>query len=745
MKLLRAVTLLFVLAAVAPAKAPVTAAAVAESLSQIKLDPNETYHVRDLQIRRGGITFYFTDGLLSFATEIEGRRVAAVFTTSGIEAGDGEVLLLPPQAAERQSLAAFARSPNVDEHFRTVILYFTDRTADELLTSIAKAEAPKASSIDPRLQSAVEHILQHVSAQVRTRMVARILDPGALQYGFFYASIEGVHIGSFDFVYNPELSEPVTVGRISDTATPLLPRFELWTNYRPQNSTPFTDANPVLTEYSIDAAVQADLSISVAAKFDLKMSELPQRVVALNLSQRLHVTAASVDGRPVEVFQRLEDVPDSFNSDGEFLLVNDRPLDPAQTHHIEVRYAGAIISQMAQASYLVSERNLWYPHTPAMFTRFDISMHCPQRSEIVSSGDIVSETVESGTRTVHRRTASPQQIVGFNLGEYLEQKVEAPPYRIRSYEEKDLHEDSNGIAGQAAEILRYYSRQWLDLPEHTLSVTPVPGEFGQGFPGLIYLAHAAYLADERRAPMERGEQSKIFFSDLLLPHEIAHQWWGNLVTTESYRSEWLMEAMANESALMFMAAKGAGAQAQAVLEQYLADLEAPLNGKTVEASGPLNFGTRLTTTAGLPAWQTIIYKKGTFVLEMLRARMGNQNFLKMQADLLRSFAGKPVRNEDFQRVASRYLPANQPDRSLQLFFDTWVYATGVPKISISRAGTKVQVSGVDEAFSADLPLRCPGKTGLEQTRWLRIEAGQNVTLAPGCKLPFQREFLYYKQ
>lgn len=729
----------------------VSAADIADALNRVTLDPNQTFRVRDLHLRRGGVAIYLTEGVLSFATEVNGRRFAALFTTSGVEAGDAEILLLPPQAAERHSLASFAKTPNLDEHFNSAFLYFTDETANELLAQIQIARSAKAAEIDAQLRAGAERILQGTSAQIKTRMVSAILDPGPTQNGFFYAAFRGRDLRDFDLLYDPNTSEPVTVGRVvadkiaADAGTNQSSHFELWTNYRPRNLPPYQTPKSVISGYSIDATVQPDLTISAIARFVLAAHADPGRVVSLNLSRRMRVESATVDSAPVEIFQQADQVSNGFNSDAEFLLVLKQELDASRGHRIEIRYSGSIISQVS-GSYLVNERNLWYPHTETMLTDFDLRFHCPERFEIVSTGGLVDERVENGVRTVHRRTESPQQMAGFNLGEYREQSIESAPYQIQSYEEKALEGNFNGIPEQAAEILQHYTAEWLKLSDGTLAITPVPGDFGQGFPGLIYLSRTAYLPEAVRPRARRTEQDRSFFSNLLLPHEIAHQWWGNMVTPEGYRSEWLMEAMANASALEFIARTGGAAIANSILEQYREDLQQVVDGKTMESSGPLDFGTRIMTTAGFSAWQTVVYKKGTWILQMLRSRIGDANFIKMQADLLRTYAGQPIGNDDLRRVASRYVPANQPDKDLELFFEAWIYGTGIPKISLNHSGTKLKVDGVDAAFSADLPLTCKSRAGgPEQVRWLRIEAGENATPAAGCKLPSRLDYLYFPE
>ncbi len=89
-------------------------------------------------------------------------------------------------------------------------------------------------------------------------------------------------------------------------------------------------------------------------------------------------------------------------------------------------------------------------------------------------------------------------------------------------------------------------------PLRNLAITPIPGRFGQGFPGLVYISTLAYLDPGQRPPGTRGPSGETFFSELLETHEIAHQWWGNLVIPAGYQDNWLIESLANYSALLLL-------------------------------------------------------------------------------------------------------------------------------------------------------------------------------------------------
>jgi aminopeptidase N len=281
------------------------------------------------------------------------------------------------------------------------------------------------------------------------------------------------------------------------------------------------------------------------------------------------------------------------------------------------------------------------------------------------------------------------------------------------------------------------------LPFHTVAVSPIPAQFGQGFPGLIYLSDTAYARAEDRPLNLRGAVPDRFFSDLLLPHEVAHQWWGNMVTTADYRSTWLNEAMANFSALQLLdKTQGRSASAE-VLDGYRAQLLQTRNGKAIESYGPLEFGLRLLDNGDRAVWHTVVYFKGTWVMQMLAKRLGDEGFLKMQLRILHDFADRPITNEEFRKVGSEFVPAGQPDKSLSAFFDTWIYGTGIP--SLEMKSQDIAVSGVDDDFTADIPLTCETKSGSQNVRWVRVSSGSNALEFPAgttCRLPAPEEFLY---
>ena len=89
------------------------------------------------------------------------------------------------------------------------------------------------------------------------------------------------------------------------------------------------------------------------------------------------------------------------------------------------------------------------------------------------------------------------------------------------------------------------------FPFQKLSVSQIPGTFGQGWPGLLYLSTYSYLPAEAQQRAGLSESGQEHFTELVPFHEVAHQWWGNVVGWDSYSDQWINEAIANYLALLF--------------------------------------------------------------------------------------------------------------------------------------------------------------------------------------------------
>ena len=85
------------------------------------------------------------------------------------------------------------------------------------------------------------------------------------------------------------------------------------------------------------------------------------------------------------------------------------------------------------------------------------------------------------------------------------------------------------------------------------------------------------------------------------------------------------------------------------------------------------------------AANAVLYGKGTWIMHMIRRRMGDTNFLKMLAELRRRYETKVVTTDQFRELCAEFLPPGSHDPKLMDFFDQWVYDTGMPSLKLTYA------------------------------------------------------------
>jgi hypothetical protein len=302
-----------------------------------------------------------------------------------------------------------------------------------------------------------------------------------------------------------------------------------------------------------------------------------------------------------------------------------------------------------------------------------------------------------------------------------------------------------GLAREVSSSLEFMVANFGPPALPHIAVSPIPGTFGQGFPGLIYLSTLSYLSNlpAARAGATPGQQ--LFFEEVLQAHEVAHQWWGNRVTSNSYRDGWIMEALADTSALLYVEKYKGARFAESILDGYREQLlaKAP-NGQMVDAVGPVSFGQRLENSQVPTAYRTITYGKGTWIMQMLRRRLGDDRFLAMLKEIIKQYDRREFSNDQFRQLASAFLPPRSDDPELKVFFDQWVYGTGIPTLKLNYSlkgkapdlrlvGTVTQAD-VDAGFSTLVPVEIQAARGQTATEWVRT-SGDSATFTVPLKQP----------
>ena len=766
--------------------------AIAQQLLEITLDPETCYRVRDLRFAKADARLYFTDGYLIFARPVGDTPVAAVFTGGAAE-GDGEILLLPPSRAERQSLATHTGSPNLSERFSNAVLIFSDESARELQSLIEESPANrKDGERGAAIAAQWNPVVRNIATSFESRLLLDLYTRQPQQLGFFTAALSGKILGNVDLWHDPRAREQMLVGQIGSREGRA--SFEVWTSFETRGARAAHAPETALSNYRIHAVVEPDLTLKVTTRVTVTPGPAARNVAPFEMSGRMRMLSASIDGEPATVVQRDSVRPNLIrNSLAELILViPPRPLVPGRPYEFELQAEGKVILDAGNNVYYVGARASWYPSRGMQFATHDLTFQYPKRLRLVTPGEVVEEKTEGEWRITRRRTP-PIRIAGFNLGDYEHTRVSRAGCDIDVYANRSLEQALQPrpqplvllppantpwnrprrgqpqvlalpevptpkpasrlqeLAGEVAAALEFMTSRFGPPATRILNVSPVPGRFGQGFPGLIYLSTLSYLGPDSKPLASLNERQVAFFSDILHAHEVAHQWWGNLVTSEGYRDDWLMEGLANYSALLYLEKRKGPKSLEAALDEHRAQLlERTPDGNTVESSGPIVLGARLTSAAHPDAWRRITYGKGSWIMHMLRRRLADDGFFSMLAALRQRFEGKRVTTEQFRLLAAGFLPPKSPDPKLEAFFEQWVYGAGIPKFDFKHStkgkAPNVRLTGaisqheVDQDYLAEVPIEIHFRRGKPQVLWLPASSESSPFTIPLKEAPLRVVF-----
>lgn len=795
--------LLLLLSAVAAAfqgetgHAPATAADLARMIEKSGLDAAECYRVRDLRFVKDDIKLYLNEGYLIFSKPVLGQRLSAIFTTD-VEGGDGEVIVIPPTSSERQSLARFTQSPNLDEHVRTILMVLTDGSMARLRKALEEqGSAKKAPEMGALLAERWSPVVTNIATPMQMRLVADLWSsrPGDMGMAFF--AVSGNSLGNFDMLSDARANHRMIVRqKVQPDGNDVL---NVWMNFIPRRISPGRQVPPngagtepefTLSQYRIDAQIDNDMGVSAVTHVTVRTGKDPVRVFPFEIARAMQVSAVRIDGVPAEL---MRDESERGRISGgvqevEFLAVASSALPPGSVHEFEFEHHGDVISTRGDGVYFVSARGSWYPHVPGQFATYDLGFRYPKRLTLVAAGDSVEDRTDGDWRITRRRMAVAIRAAGFNLGVYEKVTGTAAGVSFEVYGNRNLDESLRplvvmtnpmapsppapfqlrgprlppqmpvvpaspdplarlgAVAKDVSASLELFSTMFGPPVMNKLTVAPIPGTFGQGFPGLVYLSTFAYIDPVSRPAALRNARERVLFSDLMVPHEVAHQWWGSIISTQHSEDEWLLEALANYSSLLWLEKKKGVREMQGVLDGYRAELLSKNpEGAVFESAGPIVWGGRLEGMPNTGSWRVITYGKGSWILHMLRRRMGDGAFFKLLAELRRRYEFKLVTTADFQALARELRPAGLRPEVIDTFFENWVYATGVPALKLRytlkgvapslKLSGSVDQSGAGDDFAMDTPVEVQFAKGPPQTIWVRTAGAENTFSANLRQMP----------
>ena len=184
-----------------------------------------------------------------------------------------------------------------------------------------------------------------------------------------------------------------------------------------------------------------------------------------------------------------------------------------------------------------------------------------------------------------------------------------------------------------------------------------------------------------------------FSSDPLVSHELAHQWFGDLITCRDWAHAWLNEGFATYFEAVFR-------EADLGYDEYLYDVFGCVERYLHEDSHRYRRAIVCNRFRDpIELFDRHLYEKGGAVLHMLRGELGDARFWRAMRRYVRDNAQRSVETIDFIRAIEE-----STGRNMRGFFDQWVFRGGHPELTVAAAYDPVRKNitfTIDQTQKAD--------------------------------------------
>jgi len=317
------------------------------------------------------------------------------------------------------------------------------------------------------------------------------------------------------------------------------------------------------------------------------------------------------------------------------------------------------------------EARHWYPCFDAPNAKFtsEVTCHVPEDMTVISNGRQVSEIKEeAGLKAVRWVQDKPHTsyLIALTAGYFKKIEGMHRDVPLSFYTPASQIEHAASSFAGTSDMMEFFEKETgVNYPWAKYAQVCVNDFVAGGMEN----TSLTILTDGTLFPQET---ENIRSSVGLVAHELAHQWFGDLVTCKDWSHLWLNEGFATYYAHLYEGHKFGH-------EEYLYGLYGDAQGILGQANDTKSIVYRK-FDAPMEQFSYLAYPKGSWVLHMLRSQLGDELYRRCIKTYLERHKFGNVITEDLNAVIEEL-----SGRSFDQFFDQWVYHAHHPELEINYA------------------------------------------------------------
>ncbi|KAK1259012.1 hypothetical protein QJS04_geneDACA017960 [Acorus gramineus] len=319
---------------------------------------------------------------------------------------------------------------------------------------------------------------------------------------------------------------------------------------------------------------------------------------------------------------------------------------------------------------------------PAFKAMFKITLEVPTELVALSNMPVIQETVSGSLKSVSFEESPIMSTylvaVVIGLFDYLEDFT-SDGTKVRVYCQPGKGNQGKFALEVAVKTLPLYTR-YFDTPYvlPKLDMVAIP-DFAAGAMenyGLVTYRETALLYDDRHSAAANKQRVAT-----VVAHELAHQWFGNLVTMEWWTHLWLNEGFATW--VSYLATDGLFPEWK-IWTQFLDESTDGLRLDALAESHPIEVDINHASEID-EIFDAISYRKGASVIRMLQSYLGAECFQRSLASYIKKYACSNAKTEDLWAVLEE-----ESGEPVKMLMNSWTKQQGYPVVSVKVKDQKLE-------------------------------------------------------
>lgn len=321
------------------------------------------------------------------------------------------------------------------------------------------------------------------------------------------------------------------------------------------------------------------------------------------------------------------------------------------------------------------DNHAWFPCTdsPNQRQTTETVITVPERFTVLSNGRLISEKHDArrARRTFHWRQDEPHPayLVSIVIGEYEEitARCGGGKLPVIYYTYPGTSKEARRLFGKTPEMIRYFSKLFGYEYPYPKYAQVVVDEFIFGA-----MENTSITTCTDRCLHDATTELDFNYHDIVA-HELAHQWWGDLLTPKSWKHTWLKESFATYAEALWLEHTEGSDEARFSMIQ---DFNVYLMEDRDRYRRPIVYDRY---DFPVEVYDRHAYQKGGIVLDMLRYVLGDAPFFRTLAHYAHKHAWQSVETNDLNVAIEEVTGQN-----LDWFFEEWLYRSGYPEFEVSH-------------------------------------------------------------